>query len=236
MPSKRFAVNGIGTVQVQKLSSSKSIRIRVNADGNVRVTQPTWLPYNAGLLFVAKKQKWLQAQIQPVQMHNGQRIGKSHTLVIKRISGQNILPVSTRLNAIEALVSASLSASEEQVQLAAQKVARRALKQEAEQLLPQRLKILAEQFNFNYQSVSIRRLTARWGSCSSKQEITLNFYLMQLPWDLIDYVLLHELVHTVNLNHSRDFWNQLERCLPDYRQRRKLLKNYKPTVLSPVKA
>ena len=71
----------------------------------------------------------------------------------------------------------------------------------------------------------------RWGSCSAKQSINLNWRLIMLDDSLIDYVVVHELAHLVELNHSSDFWRVVEGVLPDYRDRRKRLREHSPTVL-----
>ncbi|GHU72002.1 zinc protease [Bacteroidia bacterium] len=83
------------------------------------------------------------------------------------------------------------------------------LRRQALSYLPKQLKYLAKTHHFQYQSVKIRKSKTRWGSCSSKKTINLSFYLMLLPIHLIDYVLLHELCHTVEMNHSLAFWNLL---------------------------
>ena len=72
--------------------------------------------------------------------------------------------------------------------------------------------------------------SGRWGSCDSKRNIVLNLYLMELPWELIDYVLFHELTHTEVLRHGPDFWSAMKRVLPDVQRRRKAIKSYRPVV------
>ena len=118
----------------------------------------------------------------------------------------------------------------ENVQQAARRASERAIKKEAEKQLPARLEALARQHAFRYSSVRVKRLASRWGSCSSNKVITLNFFLMQLPWPLIDYVLVHELVHTKHLNHSKSFWEDFERIYPGAKSARSLLNNYRPVI------
>ena len=80
----------------------------------------------------------------------------------------------------------------------------------AKQYLPAEIQGLAQRHGFRYQQIKIRKSKTRWGSCSSKGVINLSFYLMLLPSHLIEYVLLHELCHTVEMNHSAAFWSLLD--------------------------
>lgn len=232
MPAKIFSLPNIGTVHVYKRRGTKNIRLSVTSEGKVRITMPTWLPYKAGLAFAAQKQAWLLGQQQyQTDLTNGQRIGKYHTLHLVAQAATD--RVHTRVTAIDITVTYPPTASHQAVQQAAHTAAQRALRNEADQLLPQRLADLAKQHGFSYATVGTRHLKTRWGSCNAKGEITLNYYLLQLPWELIDYVLIHELAHTQHLNHSREFWQTVETCLPAYKERRKLLKHYQPSVLAP---
>ena len=72
------------------------------------------------------------------------------------------------------------------------------------------MEILAEKFGFNYNKLFIKNLRSRWGSCSNRNNINLNLQLMRLPDKLIDYVILHELVHTEEKNHGEKFWAKLD--------------------------
>jgi len=96
----------------------------------------------------------------------------------------------------------------------------------ARKILCRRIGELAQLHNFVYNRVSIRKQKTRWGSCSSKNNINLNMNLLHLPSELMDYVLLHELVHTRVKDHSKDFWNELNTVVPNARQIDKKLKDY----------
>ncbi|MDD5038868.1 MAG: M48 family metallopeptidase [Dehalococcoidales bacterium] len=84
-------------------------------------------------------------------------------------------------------------------------------KSAAKKKLTSRLSRIAQEHGFTYHKVSIRQQRTRWGSCSSRNNISLNLKLVLLPDELIDYVMLHELVHTRIHNHSRQFWAELDR-------------------------
>lgn len=102
----------------------------------------------------------------------------------------------------------------------------------AKQLLVSRLQQLAVRHGFKYNRVFIRHQQTRWGSCSYKNNINLNVNLVYLPDALIDYVILHELVHTRIKNHSADFWKELEKYFQDPKQVDKELDRYWPLIHS----
>ncbi|MDR0682018.1 MAG: M48 family metallopeptidase [Dysgonamonadaceae bacterium] len=85
------------------------------------------------------------------------------------------------------------------------------LRLEARLYLPKQLERLAKEHGFKYNAVRIQKSKTRWGSCSSKATINLSLYLMLLPAHLIEYVLLHELCHTVQMDHSPAFWALLDK-------------------------
>jgi predicted metal-dependent hydrolase len=91
---------------------------------------------------------------------------------------------------------------------------------------------LARRHGFAYRSVAIKQLKRRWGSCSSEQDIALNCFFMQLPWHLIDYVLLHELMHTRIMAHGTPFWKALDEYVPDLKTARREIKTYRPILLT----
>lgn len=84
------------------------------------------------------------------------------------------------------------------------------LKKEAKRILSDQVKVLADQYGFKYSSVKIQSSKTRWGSCSKTRNINLSFYLMLLPSHLADYVILHELCHTVEMNHGERFWKLMD--------------------------
>ena len=87
----------------------------------------------------------------------------------------------------------------------------RAIKEEAKEHLPKRTKQLANEHGFSFKKVIVKNVRSRWGSCSATNNINLNIHLMRLPQHLTDYVILHELAHTVHKNHGEDFWQCLNK-------------------------
>ena len=94
----------------------------------------------------------------------------------------------------------------------------------AKEVLPQRIAHYAEVLDVKYGKITIRNQKTRWGSCSSKGNLNFNCLLMLCPDNVIDYVVVHELCHLIHHNHSKRFWNEVERVLPDYKKRELFLK------------
>ncbi len=97
---------------------------------------------------------------------------------------------------------------------------------EAQTLLTTRLQQLAENNGFSYNRVLIRNQKTRWGSCSSKNNISLNMKLVRLPDELTDYVILHELVHTRKKDHSKVFWAEMDKLVGNGKEMASRLKSH----------
>ena len=91
-----------------------------------------------------------------------------------------------------------------------------------------RLAHYAPYYDVVYQRVSVKEMSSRWGSCSHEGNLSFHWRLMFLPIDLADYVIVHELCHLKELNHSPRFWRLVGETVPDWKQVRKLLKAYVP--------
>jgi len=104
-------------------------------------------------------------------------------------------------------------------------------KEAAKKTIVSRLNQLAAQHGFTYNRISIRNQRTRWGSCSAKGAISLNIKLVALPQELADYVILHELVHTRVHNHSKEFWQKLDKYTKDGKAKAKRLVEYGLRIL-----
>lgn len=99
-----------------------------------------------------------------------------------------------------------------------------ALADQALKVIPQRVAYFAPQVGVTYGGITIRNQQTRWGSCSSKGNLNFNCLLMLAPPAVRDYVVVHELCHRKEMNHSTKFWAEVERVLPDYKTSKKWLK------------
>jgi predicted metal-dependent hydrolase len=234
MAQKVIQIDDVGEVLLQKRRGNRSIRLTIGHDGITRVTMPNWTPYHVAEAFARSKVSWIQKQRITKQHHvfePDEWVGKDHRLTFIH---ENRKDVTTRVGKSDVIIRLGFDKEPESpdVQTHVHKAAIRALKQEAKRALPPRLEELADRYGFNYSSVSIKQLKSRWGSCSSRQEIALNCYLMQLPWELIDYVLLHELVHTRIMAHGEPFWTELAKYVPNLPEKRKQMRSYQPMLVA----
>lgn len=92
------------------------------------------------------------------------------------------------------------------------------LANQAVEYIPKRVKYYAEKENFVYNKITIKNLVSRWGSCSTKGNLNFNCLLMLTPDYVIDYVVVHELCHLREMNHSEKFWAEVEKIMPDYQR------------------
>lgn len=100
----------------------------------------------------------------------------------------------------------------------------RGLADQALKTIPERVAYYARKMQVTYGRITIRNQKTRWGSCSSEGNLNFNCLLMLAPPEVMDYVVVHELCHRKEMNHSPRFWNEVEQVLPDYQERRRWLK------------
>lgn len=110
-----------------------------------------------------------------------------------------------------------------------------ALADKALDVIPGRVEYFAKLIGVTYGRITIRNQKTRWGSCSSKGNLNFNCLLMLVPSEIIDYVVVHELCHRKEMNHSKAFWTLVEKVLPDYRDAVKWLKEEGSQIIQRLK-
>lgn len=219
-----------GRITVRRTSRGTGMRVSVAPNGTLRVSAPTYVP-----LFMVKRMvagsrdelRRLRRSHPTLTLSNGMPVGKSHHLLVRHGS---TLSLTRQGSQLFLSLPDDMSLADEPVIELARKHIIEALRREAKHYLPRRLEWLAEQHGHEYASVRFSHASGRWGSCSSKGVISLNIALMNLPYELIDYVLVHELAHTKRLDHSKSFWSEVEVMDGEYKMHRTLLKNHSPSV------
>lgn len=221
-------VNNI-PVQVIRSSRRKTIAIKIQ-DGNVSLHLPKLMPLWLAKQFVMRKQQWIQNKLQHYQQRPPERQfihGESHPFMGEQYPLQILhSPHRQRLNVQFSHQTLVILAPDNVSQLQVQQALSRWYKRQAESLLTARAQLLAEQTGLLPTQIQIKSYKSRWGSCNVKGEIQLNWQLIQAAQPISDYVIIHELCHLQQHNHSKAFWDLVERFDPDYRQHRSWLKNH----------
>lgn len=99
-------------------------------------------------------------------------------------------------------------------------------RRKARKQLEERCAYFAELMGVDYSRISVRAAKTRWGSCSGQGNLNFHWKLVLMPPEILDYVVVHELAHRKEMNHSQRFWSEVEKILPDYKKRRTWLKEY----------
>lgn len=221
-----------GTITIRRSARATQVRLRIAPNGTLRASLPVYAP-----LFLVKRllktsrpqlRKLLDESSPNTVYQDGMPIGKSHKLLVIH-SPDDLQVKKEALNIIVSLPD-EMTLNDSAVVKQLRAVIIKALRVEAKSYLPNRLKFLSDKHQLFYTSIRFSHASSRWGSCSSKGTISLNIALMKLPFELIDYVLIHELAHTKYMNHSEDFWQLVHQADPDYKAHRKLIRKEAPAI------
>ena len=239
---KTHFIKDIGDITIRKSKKAKRISIRINQGGEVQAILPPWAPYRSGKIFAQKKKNWILKHINKSGSFSGRKIIFTENSNFKtwdhelRISQEDQQKISFHIcpGLVKVKVPKQFKIEDQDIQVFIRKAIIRTLGIEAIEYLPERLKIISEKFDLKYKRLSLRNQKTLWGSCSSKNNINLNINLMRLPPHLIDYVLLHELVHTRHKNHGPDFWETLNQYSGNAKKLARELKNYSIQLMEPI--
>jgi len=228
-PNKILYDEDFGDIEVRR-TRGHTISIRFQTDGRLVARLPRFAPLrDVQRLLDANRSKLRRCLTQMPHQRDyldGDQVGKSHHLRIQIATTESV-----KLQKLNIVVNVRPTTSDiERVRLIKDGVAK-ALRKEAKAYLPRRLQYLAEKYGFSYDKMRFSHAKSRWGSCTHRDGIvviSLNIMLMTLPNELIDYVLLHELTHIKNPNHSSEFWSNLERVCPEAKGKRREIKHFSP--------
>lgn len=232
MSFKYFELKDIGRITVYKKRANKSLKISVSQNNEIKISLPIWTPYAVGVEFARRNKQWIKSNLSvpEASFKSGQVFGKELQLEIISVDSDKSFRSRINNKNISVYLPTSLSLESIEIQDKIRGVIKRALKQESTRIIKERLDTISTQTGLKYKDLSIKELKRRWGSCDTNGRITINLFLIQLPWDLIDYVLLHELVHTVHMSHDNNFWGLMNEFNPDLKKLRSKIKNHKPII------
>ena len=178
-------------------SNRKTLAIQINPDLSVTVRAPIYASQREIERILKEKEGWIQKHIEKIREQEAKR---------KEMYGEK----------------GEYGKSAEREYLSNEEIHK--LAEKALEYIPKRVSYFAKQIGVTYGKITIRNQKTRWGSCSSKGNLNFNCLLMLTPPEVIDYVVVHELCHRKEMNHSDAFWKEVETVLPDYREQKRWLK------------
>lgn len=220
-------INGLA-VQVIRSARRKTMAIKIQED-QISLHLPKRMPLWLAKQFVTRKQGWIQHKLAHYQQRSPTR----------QFTQGELQPFTGSLYPLNLLINncqpAQLHFDQHNFTLTAPEITGQQTyrelficwyRQQAESLLLERTQQLSQQTGLIPEKVQIKSYKSRWGSCNVKGDIQLNWQLIQAPWHIIDYVIIHELCHLQQHNHSPAFWELVGSVDPDYASHRTWLKQY----------
>ncbi|MDR0940625.1 MAG: M48 family metallopeptidase [Bacteroidales bacterium] len=212
----------IGTVEIVINKRQKRINLKVQKTGVVLLSMPHAKHLPEAEKFLLQHCDWIVKTKQTVEqklqkkhiLADTEKITPRHNIRFVTIESPKQLRAKISDTEIIIFIAPHIDRSSKPVQDFVHKVREQALVNMAHDYIPQRLAQLAVDNNFRYAQCKISRAKTRWGSCSHANTINISCYIMQLPPHLIDFILLHELTHTIHKNHGREFHAHLRQHLP----------------------
>lgn len=207
-----------------EIKKRKSISISIDKNGSVIVRAPKYISKKYIENFVISKSTWIKKNLQKIKeeknitekkFYSGeefQYLGSKIQLIVSnenfnniKFDGKNFIISKDNLNS-------------------AKKLFYKFYFEKAQDIIINRTNFYVKKYNFIVNNIKISNANTRWGSCSIKRNINLNWKLIMSDIKIIDYVIIHELAHTIEHNHSKNFWKIVENIIPDYKEKRLWLK------------
>jgi predicted metal-dependent hydrolase len=201
----------------------KNVGIRVSHDQHVRIVAPKWLPERHLENILNQREDWIQKHLQklrtrkqPVPLADDQMLFKGQIFHVEQNTKLNH---TIELDEDQLIIRAGMSFSTKHRQLAW-------YRNEAKKYIDHRVRDMSVRYGFHYNKIFIRSQKTRWGSCSKRKNLSFNWKLIKSPLFVIDYLILHELVHTEFMNHSKQYWQKVHSLCPEYKTASQWLKEH----------
>lgn len=233
-------VEGIGIIKIRRRRGQKSTTLRLAKNGGIVLSTNYSTPLYSLKKFVLENRAWLDevraknGLFDKIEIFDGQKLTQDLKFKLEIQPGLEGPVFKYRKGWNEILILTSRFGEsvtlDEHGRIELEKFVIKAVRERAQAYLPKRLQQIAAHMGADYSSVTIRNTSSRWGSCSSNNDINLSLWLMILPSELIDYVIIHELSHTWHKNHSKVFWDEVAKFEPNYKNLRVKLKKYSSQI------
>jgi len=212
--------------RLRQTRRARRIGLVLEFDGTLTVVAPPWVVITNVEALIRSKMAWILRRLDVLQKTESQRrvsdgeilFVDGREFILRIESSQSRRP---RVFPADGMLVVSVPRGDERTVTAMLKAW---LMSEARNSIPAHVQRIARRHSLEYKRVLVRNQRTRWGSCSSRKSLSFNWRLILLPPHVRDYLIVHELAHLSEMNHSTRFWKEVERMCPDYRTSEKWLK------------
>lgn len=219
---------------IKKSHKAKNLRIMVT-DRGVDVVIPVGIAVSEAKRFVESKKGWILKKAREVglferdtacekEFSGGEEflfLGRKLSLLVLRSERKKI---RVFIESDHIIVSVSNSLEANNLKPVIKNAMEDWYREQAREVFTERLKFFQKMLGVEYNSINIRDQKTRWGSCSGRKNLSFSWRLIMSPQEVLDYVVVHELCHLIHMNHSKKFWETVESIIPQYKIRKKWLK------------
>jgi len=196
---------------------AKYLRLQINNSNELEVVLPRRYKHEKIEDFIIQKKKWILKHLKEKKKQESLFLGEAVNIIMN----YDLFLKKPRIVYLVKKIIASIPANYNS--FTQEDIYNIWLKHKAKDYVPRRVKELSERTGFNYKKITIRSQKTRWGSCTTSGSLSFNFKLMRFRKQIIDYVIIHELCHLKEMNHSKKFWMLVGKFCPDYKKLRKEL-------------
>ena len=206
----------------------KSIGLFLTPEGKLKVHAPLRMPLAVIEDTLEHYRNWIELRVQEIR--ENKQTGKSYTVGEEfPYLGKNY-PLRFVENQAEPVLLKEAICIDKKYQNKAEQALKSWYWKEAEKLLVQRTLWYSSRLLLRHKRIKISKARTRWGSCSARGSINLNWRLIMAPLQVIDLIVVHELMHLNQMDHSKTFWKKVEKLIPDYKKWEKWLKENNKTL------
>lgn len=217
------------TIDIRPSGRAKYLRLKIDREGQVQVVLPKHYSVQQAEAFAVSKKAWIAKTLQSIQQHPVEPLCLPHQLTLPLVNETWHIHYQ---KTDESCLRYSWDNANCQIQFTGMvdneplvfECLDIWLKATGKRCLPELLEQVSSETGLDYNRVTIRKQKTRWGSCSSRKSINLNCKLLFFPERVVRYVMVHELCHTLEMNHSTRFWSLVEKHDPEYRSHEVILK------------
>ncbi|MCL2707005.1 MAG: M48 family metallopeptidase [Dehalococcoidia bacterium] len=215
---------------LRRSKSARYARLRISADGGLIITLPQHYHMSRAEEIILDKKRWIKKRLEMVQMSRLLYADNNHVQYLGRtlsIHSRTTLTLKATVQLAGEALILDLPASAQGTRA----IVTAWLRTQAQSIIPPLVAQHSQRMNITYSHVRISTARTRWGSCSLRGTLNFNWKLIMLPVEIIEYVVVHELCHLSEMNHSPNFWKLVEQYCPDWRVLRHWLRRNESALI-----